>query len=715
MTRAPAAFSVALLSVLLGSSLFLPAQDDQDKIAKIFDRIEDSRGSDLWDGIRDLERLGRGSLDDIRKGLTRSDGFVRVAVAKVLYGRELRDEALDALSKVITGRNAKAKRAAADVAAALVGADSGLTAEERSRIARDFERQARAAEDPLAQIALWRAVWKLTGSFRPVREVGRLHKYADKRPVKEEAALTLAEMDRFADAESTLKELAKEPSDRGRMARAYLKVNRLVKDIDRARTRDAAKEPKYDFSLLEETIDSLKAWYYDEAKIDPEKLIEAATRGASSSLDRYTIYMDEKAINQLKTEDLEGKYGGIGARVSMRKDRNGNTWLTIEEPIFSGPAYDAGLRTHDRIVEVEGESTADKELFQLVRKLRGLQGTLVKFKVVRRGWTVPKEFTITREQISLETTSHRMLPGGLGYIKLVTFGPHDPDLVAAAIKDMTEKGMKALVFDLRGNSGGYLRTAHKIAGYFLEHGQIIVTTRGRGVEQDRRKAEGPKLTDVPVVMLVDQGSASASEILAGALQDHKRARLVGEKSFGKGSVQDLKFLKATDKKSAIKITISKWYLPSGRSVEKDDDHEGGVKPDVEAKRPELDFWRVAEFERLRAGDTVHAYVEDNWDKAVFEKLAESDGGLHQNYPKFDPFYEKLDTKASKDDVRRLVRELVRKRVQDDRGKSLYFDFQTDTVLQSGILEACKLAKLDAKAIKEYGSFAKVEKGKAAEK
>ena len=271
--------------------------------------------------------------------------------------------------------------------------------------------------------------------------------------------------------------------------------------------------------------------------------------------------------------------------------------------------------------------------------------------------------------------------------------------------------MKAMVFDLRGNSGGYLRTAHKIASYFLDRGQLIVSTRGRGVEQDRRVADGNKLTDTPLIMLVDQGSASASEILAGALQDHKRARIVGQKSFGKGSVQDLKFMKATDRKSALKITISKWFLPSGRTVEKDGENEGGVSPDVEAKPTERDFWRDAEFERIRAGDEIHDYVASNWNRKLYESLADSDGGDHANYPKFNDLYKKLETKASKDDVRVLVRELVRKRVQDENGKPLYFDFQGDTVLQIGILEACKLAKLDASAIKEYGTFAKAGREK----
>ncbi|HXX94684.1 MAG TPA: S41 family peptidase, partial [Planctomycetota bacterium] len=636
-----------LFAAFVGATL-LPAQDVQDRVDKIFDRIEETRGASLWEGIRQLEDLGRGSNDAVRRGLTRSDAFVRLAVAKVLYTRELREESLDALSKVIAGKNLAAKRAAADVAATLVGGDKTLSAKEKQAIATDFEKQAQASDDAIAQVSLWRAVWNLTGVMGPVRSIRRIYGESDKREVKEEAALALAEMDRFLDAKATLVEMAKEPSDHGRMAKAYLKLNELTEDL----ARKPATQSKYDFRQIEEAIDTLKANYYDDAKIVPEKLLEAAVRGACASLDPYTVYMDEASIKQLRDEDLKGLYGGIGARVSMRKDKGENRWLTIEEPIFSGPAYRAGLRSNDRIIEVEGEITVNRELSDLVRKLRGKPNTVVTFKVLRRGWTKEQEYKIVREEIQMETTMHRMLPGGLGYIRMTTFGDQDIALVEGAIKEM--KGMKALVFDLRGNTGGYLRTAQKIASYFLAKDDVIVTTKARGVEQDKRLADGHHLTDVPMVMLVDEGSASASEILAGALQDHKRATLIGEKTFGKGSVQDLKFMKTTDEKAAIKVTIAKWYLPSGRTVEKEKHADSGIVPDIKAAIPERDFWKDAEFERLRAGDEVDKYLKDIEDKELFKKIAESDHGDLALYPKFDPLYESLKTKASKDEVRELV-------------------------------------------------------------
>lgn len=704
MRRAPA-FAFAFAALLSGTVL-LPAQDLSGQVEKIFDRIEASRGADLWPAVRELEDLGREAVEAVRKGLTRSDGYVRLAAAKVLYVRGQKEEALDALSRLMAGKSAGVRRAAADVAAALVSGDKELSAQERRTVAARFEREASQAEDPLARVALWRAVWNLTGSIRPVRELRTLHNGAssEQRAVREEAALALAEMNRFEDARATLAELAQEPGDRGRVARAYLRQKELADDLERLRARQAAGTPKYDFRLLEEAIDVLKANYYNESKVDAEKLVEAAVRGACASLDPYTMYMDAQAIEELKKEALEMLYGGIGARVSMRKDKAGRAWLTIEEPIFSGPAYKTGLRSNDTIVEVEGESTVGKELGDLVRRLRGKPGTPVRIKVMRRGWTKEREYTITREEIHLESTVYRMLPGDIAYLRMATFGEKDVELVEKALK--ATAGAKAIVFDLRGNTGGYLRTALRIASYFLDKGQLIVSTRSRSEEVDRRVAEGPKLTDAPVVVLVDEGSASASEILAGALQDHKRAVLVGEKTFGKGSVQDLKPLKTTDDKAAVKVTIAKWYLPSGRSVEADKPQDSGVHPDIKAVPPERDFWKDAEFERLRAGDEIDKYLKEIEDWALFKKIAESDGGDLSLYPNFDPFYESLKTKASKDEIRELVREQIRKRVQDHEGKPLYLDFQTDVVLQRGILEACRLGRVDAAAIREYVTFAR---------
>ncbi len=723
-SRLTLTFLAAALAAAGAASLTSSAQDQQEKVEAIFNRIEDGRGSNLADGIRELEELGRGSLDSIRKGLTRADAYVRIAVGKVLYHHELREEGLEALSKAMESKNAAARRVAADLAASLAIADTKLSSVQKKGVSDHLRKIIEAQDDDLTRVALWRGVYGLTETIDARRKVRDILEKAKRREVKDDAALALAEMDAFIWAKGHLRELAAEPSERGRLARAYLKINEQAEDLSRALDRRGGSGGKYDYRMLDEVIDKLKEHYHDAGKVeDVNKLIEAAARGLLGSLDPYSSYYDEKAIEQLRKEELEGHYGGIGARVSMRKDKTGTSWLTIEEPIFSGPAYRAGLRTYDTIREVEGEATMNLEVSDLVKKMRGKPGTDVRLKVYRTGWTKEREFVIKREEIQLETTMSRLLPGQIGYVKYSTFGDLDEELknkganIETMIGRLKEQGMKALVLDLRGNSGGYLRTAKRIASLFLEHEAIVLTTKARGIVKETYKSDnkdaGGAVTAVPILVLVDGGSASASEILAGALQDHKRATLIGEKTFGKGSVQDLKMLEATKdnpngpEKTAARITIAKWFLPSGRSVEKENVKESGVEPDIKIPAPEREFWKEAEFDRLRADGKVIDYVEKSFKEhaALFAQLADVDYGDASKYPGFDPLYDSLGSKASKDEVRELIREVVRKKVQDDQGKALHLDFQTDVVLQRGITEACAKAGIDVKNIKEYGVFA----------
>jgi carboxyl-terminal processing protease len=706
--RATLISTAAVLAAVAGLALRSSAQDASEKVVKILDRLEEP-GADVWAGSRDLAALGRGALDEMRKGLTRANPFPRIAVGKVLYEFDFKEEALEVLGKVLSGsKTPAARKVAADVATSLAGTDKKLPAKERRAIADSFKAQAAEVEDDIVKVALWRGHWLLTEGIEPKRAIRELLGKKDQaRDVKDEAALALAEMDAFLWAKEHLKTLALDAGEKGRLARAYLRINTLTDEMSRP------KEGGSKYALLDEIIEKLRTFYHDPAKIDENKLIEAGARGMLGSLDPYTMYLDEAAIKQLKEEDLQGHYGGIGARVAMRKNKEGVSWLTITEPIFSGPAYRAGLRSHDIIADVEGTSTANKEVSDMVRILRGKPGTDVKIKVFRRGWTKEKEYVIKREEVQLETTMARMLPGQIGYIKYTTFGDLDDDLklkghnVETYLKDMMDQGMKALILDLRNNSGGYLRTAKRIAGLFLPKDTLLTTTREAGREKDVYKAEGNKVYDGPMVVLTDDGSASASEILSGALRDHGRALLVGEKTFGKGSVQDLKYLKTFDEKAAARITIAKWFLPKGASVEADDPKNSGIKPDLEVKLPERDLWKDAEFDKLRADGKVEEYVTKNFgqNRDLFRQLAETDLGDPSKYPGFDSLFDSLGTRLSKGEVRELLRDYVRNKVQDDQGKALNLDFQTDVQLQAAIRESAKKAQIDVKGIKEYEAFA----------
>jgi carboxyl-terminal processing protease len=342
-----------------------------------------------------------------------------------------------------------------------------------------------------------------------------------------------------------------------------------------------------------------------------------------------------------------------------------------------------------------------------------------------------------------------MLPGGIGYLKYTTFGSLERELenkksnIETQIKALSDQGMKALVLDIRFNPGGFLGVAEQIAGMFLEEEQLILTTKARGRTIKTYKAKKPPSgvqVSVPTILLVNELSASASEILAGALQHYKKATVVGERTYGKGSVQEVRDLEVEDLlvrdeegkelhnaqgrkqySGAARITIAKWFLPSGKTVEKERYTEadgagepgkmkkdtGGVEPDITVPLPELDYWKVAEYEKLRASGKIEDYVAKEFagNKALFESLAVIDNGDVKKYPKYDELYAALETRATKEEVRELVREFVRKRVQDERKKAFYIDLQMDVQLQRAILEACKATKQEAKSIKEYEHFA----------
>jgi len=734
MVRRSALLAAALL-VAAVSSWSAAGQDPTARVDKVFARIEENKGAALWDDVRDLRETGRDGVEALRQGLTRADANVRIAAGAALYGADVRDEGLAALFQVAKDSKQEGARArAANAAAILVETDPKLAPDLREKLSDVFMDAARATDDDLVKIHLCRGAYSLYGKLDARKPVRDLFEKTTRRDVKDEAALALASMEVFQATRSHLMEMAKQPGDNGRLARAWLRYDTASLQRERAEGRRPAGGDSYE--LLDEIVAKLKEYYYDDKLIDRDKLIEAAAKGMMSSLDPHTAYYDRKMVDDLKKEALEGHYGGIGARVQMRKNLAGVSWLTITEPIFSGPAYRAGLRSNDIISEVEGEATADREQSELILKLRGKPGTPVKIKVFRRGWKEPKPYEITREEVQLETTMSDLLPGGIGYVNYTTFGDLNEELtlkksnIETQIKALTDQGMKALVLDLRFNSGGYLRTARQIAGMFLDKGQLILTTRARGKELERHEAGAVRVkvpTDMPVVVLVNEFSASASEILAGALQHYRRAVLIGDRTYGKGSVQDLKPLESKLLKNdngeplldergerqygaAARITIAKWFLPSDKTVEREkvgDKEVWGVEPDIKVPLPERDLWKADEFEKIRANGKIEDYLEKQFakNKAAFEQLAVMDYGDVSKYPGYDEMYASLASRCTKEEVRELVREFVRKRVQDERKKAFYYDLETDVQLQRAILESCKSLKVEAKSIKEYGYFA----------
>ncbi len=317
--------------------------------------------------------------------------------------------------------------------------------------------------------------------------------------------------------------------------------------------------------------------YLRDNTVASQDKVYGAVKGLVNSLnDPYSQFFTPKESKQFQ-EDVQGNFSGIGAEIGIRKNQ-----LVVVSPLKGSPAERAGLKPADQILGINTSSTEGITVEEAVQQIRGEQGTTLKLTVYREGWDKPREFEIKRERIEVPTLTYTAKDNRIAYIELNSFNANAPQLFTdAAIKAMND-GSKGIVLDLRNNPGGYLDVAVELAGWFIPKGGVVVKEESRVEDPITLTASGSAaLGQLPVVVLINGGSASASEILAGALRDNKKATLVGEQSFGKGVVQQILPL---DNGASVKLTIARWLMPNGQSLE-----NGGIKPDVEVKRTEEDF------------------------------------------------------------------------------------------------------------------------------
>ncbi len=309
---------------------------------------------------------------------------------------------------------------------------------------------------------------------------------------------------------------------------------------------------------------------YAEPKTTKD-LVYGAIQGAIGTLDAHSSFMTPEDLKELQIE-TKGKFSGIGIEIAMK-----DLVLMVVSPIEGTPAYQMGIKPGDQIVKINGKSTKNMNLADAVKLIRGPQGSKVTLTINREGFAHPKDFVITREIIPIHSVKARIVEGGIGYVRITNFQDQtDSDLHAYLDKEKQRLGsLKGLILDLRNDPGGLLDQAVRVADEFLKPGQLIVYTEGRNGQQTGRfyATAGPdKFTNIPMVVLINGGSASASEIVAGALKDQKRALIVGTKSFGKGSVQTIIPL---EDDSALRLTTSLYYTPCGITI-----NDKGIEPDV---------------------------------------------------------------------------------------------------------------------------------------
>ncbi|MXY97414.1 MAG: S41 family peptidase [Gemmatimonadetes bacterium] len=323
----------------------------------------------------------------------------------------------------------------------------------------------------------------------------------------------------------------------------------------------AVGDQQYDLKLLQQVVDRIRAKYVDD--LNEGEAIDAAIRGMLGTLDPYTEFLEKKQSDEMKMMQIQGKYGGLGIRIQKQENA-----LVVVALFDDTPAFDVGLQTGDRIVRIEESSTADIDVSQAADLLRGSPGTSVNISVSRDGEDAFIDFTVTRAIITIPVVPYvGMLEGGTGYIKLNQFTEDASMQVEQALKQLQAQGASGYLLDLRGNPGGLLEQAVDVAGKFLPEDRLIVYTMGRP-GSDQRSYHAPEsytLEDAPLVVLVDRYSASASEIVAGAIQDWDRGVVAGQPTFGKASVQQIFPM---NQGTALKITTARYYTPSGRLIQK---------------------------------------------------------------------------------------------------------------------------------------------------
>ncbi len=335
-----------------------------------------------------------------------------------------------------------------------------------------------------------------------------------------------------------------------------------------------ARTERLNFSELNDLYGLMQRNF--DGKVDGAAALNGAKAGlVSAGGDPYTVYLTAAEAKELN-DDLNGKLSGIGAQIGKK-----NNVITIIAPVRDTPAERAGLKPGDVIALINDEDTSGMSVDTAVSKIRGQAGTQVKLKVLRPN-TDPLDLTITRADITVPSVTWSLKNSTVGYIQISTFGSDTASLINKAAGELKAQGAKKVILDLRNNGGGYLDAGVDVASEFLTNGKLVVEERTGGKTRDKLNSNGSGLlAGMPTLVLVNGGSASASEIVAGALHDNGAARLLGEKTFGKGSVQEMKSLPGG---AQLKITIAHWYTPAGVNINKE-----GIKPDIEVKLTTEDF------------------------------------------------------------------------------------------------------------------------------
>ena len=368
------------------------------------------------------------------------------------------------------------------------------------------------------------------------------------------------------------------------------------------------------FSMFSDVFTRIQKEYVDTP--ENKELFYGAIQGMLNSLDPYSEFYDPKKYEKFQTS-TRGTFGGLGIYIGIRQKR-----LTVISPIEDTPAYKAGILAGDYISKIEDKSTVNMSIDDAVNLLRGEPGTQVTITIIREGAADPFEVTITRDIIKIQSVKHAIIYDNIGYIRISQFLKNTGEFVDKAFEKFDQKEMEGIILDLRNNPGGLLGSAVEVASDFLEPEKLVVYTKGRKRREDFKVLPGNTHKLYPLVVLVNKGSASGSEIVAGAIKDHKRGIIMGARTFGKASVQ--KVHKLPDG-SAVKLTTAHYYTPNGTNINKI-----GVQPDIDL--PQFTPAEIKMFAKVRTNEKVDKFLEETADN-VLQKLEEAEDNRNYEEPK----------------------------------------------------------------------------------
>ena len=493
-----------------------------------------------------------------------------------------------------------------------------------------------------------------------------------------------------------LRKLARDPGPIGEEARALLALSKNART--RLRRRD------FPADLITEIMEKVRSRYApdetdqeEQEQLQTKTLAEQAARALLGSIDQFNDYLDEESLRSME-EQLRSSYGGIGAWVGMRNGR-----FTILTPMFGKPAYKAGLRSMDTVEKIDDTDITKMRLNKIISMLKGPPNTQVKVTVIRQGWKKARDFEIQRDTISLPSVLSQKLPGNIGYVRLNAFNEGDPrqkilgthTLLKKALEEFKRDKVKGVVLDLTNNPGGLLQTSVDVCRLFLQPGQLIVYSKGKPEvhpRQNYHSLDRPPLYDGPLVVMVNRGSASASEIVAGALKDWGRAPLVGEKTFGKGSVQKLIRLATTRGLTRLKLTIAKYYLPKGKCIHGPNKPDGGIKPDIEVKQADLSPLEIEAHWQIDENRDIENWLKEKFSKheKVFRELLAFDNYSPEGYPGFEELHKQLNARYPKlhiepDTLRKEIRFHLRRFLKNNRGEDVPVDIEENAILQHALM------------------------------